>query len=113
MITAHVPAVRVRPDHPCRCVTAVVAARGGAEDRRNPDPAPSARRPAAAAAGPGEAQLGGPCPARCPARQDRPAGDPAERQSPGPTLARANPDLATIIDHLAAAGSPGEVVIAA
>src|ERR1700722_6672990 len=51
----------------------------------NPDPAPSAHRTAAAAAGPGEAQLGGPGPARSPARCDTeitPAG-PAATCRPG------------------------------
>src|SRR6266487_4637789 len=70
MITAHVPAVRVPPDHTGCRVAAAVTARGGVEDRRNPDPAPSARRTAAAAAGPGEAQLGGSGPAPGPARRD-------------------------------------------
>src|SRR5260370_36695778 len=70
MITAHVPAVRVPPDHTGCRVAAVVAARGGVEDRRSPDPAPSARRTAAPAAGPGEAHRGGSGPARAPARRD-------------------------------------------
>jgi hypothetical protein len=48
------------------------------EDRRDLDPAPPARRPAAAAAAPPEAELGGPGPARGPARRDT--------QSPPPRL---------------------------
>ena len=40
------------------------------EDRGDLDPAPSARRPATAAAAPPEAELGGPGPARGPARRD-------------------------------------------
>src|ERR1035441_5649383 len=47
-----------------------VPARGGVEDRRNLDPAPPARGPAAAAAAPPEAELGGPGPARGTARRD-------------------------------------------
>src|SRR5712691_4851813 len=83
MITAHVPAVRVPPDHTGCRVAAAVTARGGVEDRGDPDAAPSARRPAAAVPRPTEAELGGPGPARRPARRDtegtprRPAsGDP-------------------------------------
>ena len=81
MITAHVPAVRVPPDHTGCRVAAAVGARGGVEDGRNLDPAPSARRTTAAAAGPGEAQLGGPGPARGTARRDT--------QSPPPRTAAA------------------------
>jgi len=44
------------------------------EDRRDLDPAPSARRPAAAAAAPPEAELGGP----------GTPGDPAQRDTEGP-----------------------------
>src|SRR5450755_3919960 len=40
------------------------------EDRRDPDPAPPARGPAAAAAAPSEAELGGPGPAGGTARRD-------------------------------------------
>src|SRR5438552_15653433 len=40
------------------------------EDRGNPDPAPPARRRAATAAAPPEAELGGSGPARDPARPD-------------------------------------------
>ena len=57
-----VPAVGVPPSHAGHRVTAAVAARGDVEYRRNPDPAPSVRRTAAAAARPGETQLGGPGP---------------------------------------------------
>jgi hypothetical protein len=48
------------------------------EGSGNPDPAPSARCPAATAAGPGEAQLGGRGPSRSPARRD------TEITPPGP-----------------------------
>jgi transposase InsO family protein len=54
-----------------------VPARGGVEDRRDLDPAPPARGPAAAAAAPPDADLGGPGPARGPARRD------TERPPPG------------------------------
>src|ERR1017187_5236521 len=47
-----------------------VPARGGVEDRRDLDPAPPGRGPAAAAAAPPDADLGGPGPARGPARRD-------------------------------------------
>jgi len=60
MLTGHVPAVRFPSDHATSCVAAAVPARGGVEDRRNLDPAPPARSPAAAAAAPPEAELGGP-----------------------------------------------------
>ena len=46
------------------------------EDRRNLDPAPPARGPAAAAAAPPEAELGGPGPARGPARRDTESAPP-------------------------------------
>ena len=81
MITAHVSAVRVRPGHAGRRGAAAVAARAGVEGSGNPDPAPSARCPAATAAGPGEAQLGGPGPSRSPARRD------TETTPPGPAAA--------------------------
>src|ERR1035438_632620 len=45
MITGHVPAVRVPPDHPARRRAAAVPPCGSAEDCRDPDPAPPARRP--------------------------------------------------------------------
>ena len=75
MITAHVPAVRVPPDHTGCRVAAAVTARGGVEDHGDPDAAPSARRPAAAQvayllrrwrklAGPGRARMPDPCGAR-------------------------------------------------
>src|ERR1035441_7415925 len=50
MIIGHVPAVHVPPDHAAGCVAAARPAGGDMEDRRDLDPAPSARRPAAAAA---------------------------------------------------------------
>src|ERR1019366_1262858 len=70
MITEHVPAVRLPPDHAGRRGAAAVAARRGVEDSGDPDAAPSACRPAAAAAGPAEAELGGPGSACNPARRD-------------------------------------------
>jgi hypothetical protein len=70
MITGHVPAVPVPPDHSASRMAAAVPARGGVENRRDPDPAPPARGPAAAAAAPPEAELGGPGPARGTARRD-------------------------------------------
>jgi hypothetical protein len=70
MITGHVPAVRIPPDHATSRVAAAVPARGDMEDRRNLDPAPPARHPAAAAAAPPEPELGGPGPPRDPAQRD-------------------------------------------
>jgi len=85
MITAHVLAVRVSPDQADCRVAATVAARGGVEDRRNPDSASSARRTAASTARPGEALLGG----------------------PGPTRGAARPDTQSAVARAAAAGHPG------
>src|ERR1035438_2658798 len=79
MITGLVPAVPVPPDHAASRMAAAVPARGDVENRRDPDPAPPARGPAAAAAAPPEAELGGPGPARGPARRDT--------QSPPPRAA--------------------------
>src|ERR1035438_8633771 len=70
MITVHVPAVRVPFGHSAGRTAAAVPARGGVENRRDPDLAPPACGPAAAAAAPPEADLGGPGPARGPARRD-------------------------------------------
>src|ERR1035441_10446899 len=81
MITGHVPAVPVPPDHSASRTAAAVPARGGVENRRDPDPAPPARGPAAAAAAPPEAELGGPGPARGTVRRDT--------QSPPPRIAAA------------------------
>ena len=81
MITGHVPAVRVPPDHAGRRVAEAVPARGDMADRRDLDPAPPARRPAAAAAAPPEAELGGPGTARGAARRDT--------ESPPPPIAAA------------------------
>jgi hypothetical protein len=50
MITDHVPAVRLPPDHTASRVAAAVPARGGMEDRRDLGLAPPARRAATAAA---------------------------------------------------------------
>src|SRR5450755_942420 len=58
MITGQVPTVHVPPDHANGRVAVAVPARGGGEDHRDPDPAPSARRPAAEAPPP-ETELGG------------------------------------------------------
>src|SRR5450755_992515 len=60
MITGQVPTVHVPPDHANGRVAVAVPARGGGEDHRDPDPAPSARRPAAEAPPP-ETELGGSC----------------------------------------------------
>jgi len=57
MITGHVPAVRVPPDHPASRRAAAVPPCGSVEDCRDPDPAPPARRPAAASGVPSEADL--------------------------------------------------------
>src|SRR5580704_4005888 len=70
MITDHVPAVRLPPDHAGRRRAAAVAARGSREDSGDPTPARSACRPAAAAAAPPEAELGGSGSARNPSRRD-------------------------------------------
>src|SRR5450755_744853 len=70
MLTGHVPAVHLPPDHAASRVAAAVPARGGVENRRDLDPAPPGRGPAAAAAAPPEAELGGPGPARGTARRD-------------------------------------------
>src|SRR5437899_2698468 len=70
MITGHVPAVRLPPDHAGRRMAAAVPAPGGVADHRDLDPAPSARRAAAAPAVPPETELGGPGTARDPARRD-------------------------------------------
>src|SRR4029450_11878144 len=70
MITDHVPAVRLPPDHAGDLMAATVPARGSVADRRDLDPAPPGRRPATAAATPPEPELGGPGPARDPAGRD-------------------------------------------
>ena len=85
MIIGHVPAVHVPPDHAASCVAAARPARGNIEDRRDLDPAPAARRPAAAAAAPPEAELGRP----------GTSGDPAQR------------DTESLPPRAAAAGYPG------
>src|ERR1035438_8811182 len=92
MIAGHVPAVRLPPDQARGLMAAAVPARGGTEDRRDPDPAPPARRAAAAAAAPPEAELGGPGPARDPAGRDTQhpppraaaAGHPGHDPAPAP-----------------------------
>src|ERR1039457_1797784 len=64
------PAVRIPLDHGTNRVAAAIPAQGDVEDRRDLDPAPPARGPAAAAAASAEAELGGPGPARGAARRD-------------------------------------------
>jgi hypothetical protein len=76
MITGHVPAVRFSPDHAGYLRAAAVPAQGGAEDRRDLDPAPPARRPAAPSGAPPEAELGGPGPALGPAQRDSQSASP-------------------------------------
>jgi hypothetical protein len=70
MITDHVPAVLLPPDHADRRVVAAVPAGGCVEDRRDPDPAPPARGPAAPVGGPPEAGVDGPRAARGPGGRD-------------------------------------------
>ncbi len=70
MITGHVPAVRVPPDHAASSRPAAVPARGIVEERRDLDPAPSAHRPATPSSVPPDADLGGPGTARDPAQRD-------------------------------------------
>jgi hypothetical protein len=79
VITHHVPAVRVPPDHATSRVAAAVPARGGVDDRRNLNPAPPARRPAAPSGARPEADVGGPGRARGIARRDT--------ESPPPRIA--------------------------
>jgi hypothetical protein len=117
MITGHVPAVRVPPDHPASRVAAAVPARGDVEDRRDLDPAPPARRTAAARVARPGAELGGPGTAHAAAghpghdralaprhrppplgggihaRQERPPGDPPEHQGPGPPAGPREPRM--------------------
>jgi len=69
MIIDHVPAVRVPPDHAASSMAAAIPAGGGMEDRRDLGPAPTAHRPAAAAAAPPETELGGPGTPRDPAQR--------------------------------------------
>src|ERR1019366_9103129 len=100
LITGHVPAVRVPPDHATSVGAAAVPARGDVEDRRDLDPAPSARRTAAAAAAPPEAELGGPGPVRGPARRDT--------QSAPPRIAAAgHPGLRSCAGTATSSGAPG------
>ena len=96
MITDHVPAVYLPPDHAGGFMAAPIPACGDVEDRRDLDPAPPARGPAAAAAASPEPELGGPGPARGPARRNtqsapprdvaagRPRHDPALAPRPRP-----------------------------
>src|SRR5690348_4413083 len=91
MITGHVPAVGVPPDHAASRVAAARPARGDMEDRGDPDPAPPARRPATAAAAPPETGLGRPGTHGDPARRDteRPPAQAAAASQPGHRLALA------------------------
>ena len=91
MITDHVPAVRLPPDHAGDRVAAAVAARGGVEDRRDFASAPPSHRPAASSGAPPEAELGGPGPARDPVRRDTESASPgaAAAGHPGHDLALA------------------------
>src|ERR1035438_1943938 len=70
------PAVRIPLDHATNRVAAAIPAQGDVEDRRDLDPAPPARGPAAAAAASPEAELGGPGPARDPAQPDSESSPP-------------------------------------
>src|SRR5215472_17954719 len=70
MITGHVPAVRFSPDHVDRLMAGAVPAPGDVADCRDLDPAPPARRAAAAPAAPSGTELGGPGTARDPAQRD-------------------------------------------
>src|SRR6266567_8027015 len=90
MITGHVPAVRLPPDHAADLMAAAVSACGDMEDRRD-NPAPPARRPATAAAAPPGPGLGGPGTARDPARRDTDSAAPgaAAAGHPGHGLALA------------------------
>src|ERR1039457_3797405 len=90
MITGHVPAVRVPPDHATNQVAAAIPAQGDVEDRRALDPAPPAHGPAAPSAASPEAELGGPGPARDPAQpdtQNSPGGVAAGHPGHHPALA--------------------------
>jgi len=70
MITGHVPAVRVPPDHAASSRRAAVPARGSVEDRRDLDAAPPVSPSCNAISRAPEADLGGPGPARDPAQRD-------------------------------------------
>src|SRR5450631_4141326 len=76
-------------------MAATVPPSGDVEDRRDPDPAPPARHPAAPSAAPPEAQLGGPGPARDPVQRDteNPPTEAAASGHPGhdPALAPRHP----------------------
>src|ERR1039458_1115904 len=85
MITHHVPEVRLPVDHARRRVAPAVPAREDVEDRRDLDPAPPARHPAAAAAAPAKAELGGPGTDRGPAQRDT-------QSAPPRTAASSHPD---------------------
>src|ERR1039458_1670009 len=133
MITDHVPAVGVPPDHATSRTAAASLACGDVEDRRDLDPAPPARRPAAAAAAPPEAELGRPGPARGTAQRDtqspppraaacgHPRDDPslwpraaaaappeAELGRPGPARGTAQRDTQSPPPRAAACGHPGD-----
>src|SRR5260370_35633865 len=90
MITNHVPAVRVPRDHATCGVAAAVSARAGVADRRDLDPAPPARGPAAAAAAAPEPELGGPGTAHDSARR---ATESAAPRAAGAARTRHDPAL--------------------
>ena len=75
-ITHHVPEVRLPVDHAGRRMAPAVPAREDVEDRRDLDPAPPAHNPAAAAAAPAKAELGGPGPVRGAAQRDTQSAPP-------------------------------------
>src|SRR5690348_18234278 len=101
MITGHVPAVRLLPDHADRRMAAAIPARGGVADHRDLDLAPPARRATAAAAMPPETDLGGPRPARDPARRDPQSAAPRTA-----LLVTRTPSCAGTATSSAAAGPP-------
>src|SRR5229473_223441 len=80
MITGHVPAVRLPPDHADELMAAAILAGESMEDRRDPAPAPSARRAATAAATPPEPGLGRPGTPGDPAQRDTESAPPRGRQ---------------------------------
>ena len=89
MITDHVLAVRFPLGHAGDHVATAVPARGCVEDGRDPDPAPPGRGPAAAAAAPPEAELGGPGRARGIGRRDTQSAPPGAAAAGHPGHERA------------------------
>src|SRR5690242_6990238 len=103
MISDHVPAVRLPPDHAAGLMASAVPARGKVADRRDLDPAPPVGRIATAAAGPPEPELGGPGPARDHAGRDT---EKRGARDCGCWLPRTR-SCAGIATSSAAAGPPG------